>query len=77
MRPESIFPLVSKPYLAIHKVNDWMTGVPEQIVPAPEHEVTEEAVENNEKELGKKNIEEVKEDTAPQMSENNVADKDR
>ena len=38
------------------KVNDWMTGVPEQIVPAPEHVETEEAVENKEKEMGDKNI---------------------
>ena len=54
-----------------------MTGVPEQTVPALEHVEIEEAVENNEKELGDKNIEEVKEDAAPQINENNEADKDK
>ena len=51
--------------------------MPEQIVPAPEHVEIEEAVENNEKELGDKNTEEVKEDAAPQINENNEADKDK
>ena len=37
----------------------------------------EEAVKNNEKELGDKIIEEVKEDAAPQINENNEADKDK
>ena len=54
-----------------------MTGMPEQIVPAPEQVETEAAVENDKKELGKKNIEEVKEDAAPQINENNVADKNK
>ena len=51
-------------------------GMPEQIVPAPKQVETEAAVENNKKELGEKNKEEVKEDAAPQISENNIADKD-
>ena len=54
-----------------------MTGMPEQIAPAPDQVETEGAVENNKKEPGEKNKEEVKEDAAPQISENNVADKDK
>ena len=54
-----------------------MTKMPDQIVPAPEQVETEEAVENNQKEPGEKNIKEAKEDAAPQISENNVADKDK
>ena len=54
-----------------------MTGMPEQIEPAPEQVETEAAVENNKKELGEKNIEEAKENAAPQISANNVADKDK
>ena len=33
-RPENILSPVSKPYLAINKVSDRMTGMPEQITPA-------------------------------------------
>ena len=51
--------------------------MPEQIVPAPEQMETEGVVENDKKEPGEKNKEEVKEDAVPQISENNVADKDK
>ena len=77
MRPEIVLLPVSKPYLAINKVSDRMTGMPEQIALALDQVEIEGAVENNKKELGEKNIEEVKEDASPQISENNVADKDK
>ena len=54
MGPEIVLSPVSKPYLAINKVSDSMTGMPEQIVPAPEQVETEAAVENNKKELGER-----------------------
>merc|ERR1711915_1142065 len=75
-RPEIVLLPVSKPYLAINKVSDRMTGIPEQIAPAPDQVEIEGAVENNKKEPGEKNKEEVKEDAAPQTSENNIVDKD-
>merc|ERR1711989_203765 len=67
---------VSKPYLAINKVSDRMTGMPEQIAPVPDQVEIEGAVENNKKEPGEKNKEEVMEDAAPQTSKNDIADKD-
>merc|ERR1711989_102425 len=59
---------VSKPYLAINKVSDRMTGMPEQIAPAPDQVEIEGAVENNKKETGEKNKEEVMEDATSQAS---------
>ena len=54
-----------------------MTGMPEQIAPAPDQVEIEGAVENNKKEPGEKNKEEVKEDAAPQISKNNEVEKDK
>ena len=52
-----------------------MTGMPEQITPAPDQVEIEGAVENNKKETGEKNKEEVMEDAAPQASKTNITDK--
>ena len=59
-RPEIVLSPVSKPYLAINKVSDRMTGMPEQIAPAPDQVEIEGAVENDKKEPGEKNKDEVK-----------------
>ena len=61
-RPEIIFPPVSKPYLVINKVSDRMTGVPMQIVSAPEHVEIEEAVERIKGKPGERNADEVNDD---------------
>ena len=52
-----------------------MTGTPEQIAPAPDQVEVEGEVENNKKETGEKNKEEVMEDAAPQASKTDIADK--
>merc|ERR1712240_94423 len=65
----------SKPYLAINKVSDRMTGMPEQITPAPDQVEIEGAVENNKKETGEKN-KEVMEDATSQASKTDITDKD-
>merc|ERR1712240_452951 len=74
-RPEIILSPVSKPCLAINKVSDRMTGMPEQITPASDQVEIEGAVENDKKETGEKNKEEVMEDATPQASKTDIADK--
>merc|ERR1712228_743942 len=74
-RPEIILSPVSKPYLAINKESDRMTGMPEQIAPAPDQVEVEGEVENNKKEMGEKNKEEVMKDSTPQSSKTDITDK--
>ena len=52
-----------------------MTGMPEQITPAPDQVEIEGAVENNKKETGEKNKEEVMEDATSQASKTDITDK--
>ena len=52
-----------------------MTGMPEQITPAPDQVEIEGAVENNKKETGEKNKEEVMKDSTPQASKTDITDK--
>ena len=52
-----------------------MTGMPEQITPTPDQVEIEGAVENNKKETGEKNKEEVMEDATSQASKTDITDK--
>ena len=52
-----------------------MTGMPEQIAPAPDQVEVEGEVENNKKEMGEKNKEEVMKDSTPQASKTDITDK--
>ena len=55
--------------------SDKMTGTPEQIAPAPDQVEVEGEVENNKKEMGEKNKEEVMKDSTPQASKTDITDK--